>query len=75
MPPRRSGGKAVTSAFAGFSLGWVLAAVVAIAVIPVFGWRILPLMGFLPIFLVPVLAAYLPESVRFLVSKAVTMTR
>jgi len=67
--PAKIRGKAVTSAFAGFSLGWVLAAVIAIAVIPVFGWRMLLLMGFLPIFLVPVLAAYLPESVRFLVSK------
>jgi len=67
--PAKIRAKAVTSVFAGFSLGWVLAAVVAMAVIPVFGWRALLLMGFLPIFLVPALAAYLPESVRFLVSK------
>jgi MFS family permease len=55
--------------FAGFSLGWVLAAAVAMAVIPVFGWRMVLLMGFLPILLVPVLAIYLPESIRFLASK------
>jgi len=37
--------------------------------VPHFGWRMVLLIGIVPIFLLPALQAYLPESVRFLVMK------
>lgn len=55
--------------FAGFTLGWALAALIAMIVIPLLGWRIVLLFGFLPVFILPVLKFALPESVRFLASK------
>lgn len=67
--PARIRGKAVTAMFGGFTLGWALAALIAMIVIPILGWRILLLFGFLPILLLPVLAFALPESVRFLASR------
>ncbi len=67
--PARIRGKAVTAMFGGFTLGWALAALVAMIVIPILGWRTLLLFGFLPIALVPVLAFALPESIRFLAGR------
>ncbi len=52
-----------------FTIGWALAGLVAIPVIPNFGWRSVLLIGFLPVFFLPVIQAYLPESVRFLANK------
>lgn len=62
-------GKAVTAMFGGFTLGWVVAGLTAMLVIPSFGWRPVLLMGLIPVFLVPILWFYLPESVRFLAGK------
>ena len=67
--PSRIRGKAVTAMFGGFTLGWAVAALAAMILIPLFGWRIVLLMGMLPILLIPVLVAYLPESFRFLVNR------
>ncbi len=59
----------LTAAAGGFTFGWAIAGLVATALIPDFGWRVVLLFGFLPIFLIPVLQLYLPESVRFLANK------
>jgi MFS family permease len=55
--------------FSGFTFGWAVAALVAMIFIPLFGWRIVLLMGFLPILFLPVLKWLLPESIRFLAGK------
>ncbi len=67
--PARVRAMAVTAMFGGFTLGWALAALAAMLVIPLLGWRMLLLFGFLPIALVPVLMVALPESIRFLSSR------
>ena len=67
--PARIRGKAVTAMFGGFTFGWAVAALVAMIFIPLFGWRIVLLMGFLPILFLPVLKWLLPESIRFLAGK------
>jgi AAHS family 4-hydroxybenzoate transporter-like MFS transporter len=53
--------------FCGFSVGAALGGLLAAALIPYFGWRsVFVIGGIAPLFLVPVLALRLPESVRFL---------
>jgi len=67
--PARIRGKAVTAMFGGFTFGWAVAALVAMIFIPLFGWRVVLLFGFLPVLFLPVLKWLLPESVRFLAGK------
>ncbi|GAB6171121.1 MFS transporter [Paradesulfitobacterium aromaticivorans] len=67
--PAKIRAKAVTGMFGGFTLGWAVAGLMAMLVIPSFGWRPLLLMGLLPVLIIPVIAIYLPESVRFLSHK------
>lgn len=64
--PAKIRAKAVTAMFGGFTLGWAVAGFMAMLIIPSFGWRPLLLLGLLPILFIPVIALYLPESVRFL---------
>jgi benzoate transport len=52
-----------------FTIGWALAGLFAMLFVPFFGWRAMLLIGLIPVFLLPVLFIYLPESVRFLGSK------
>jgi len=59
----------LTAAGGSFTLGWALAGLIAMGVIPHFGWRMVLLIGIAPVLLIPVLQAYLPESVRFLIVK------
>lgn len=67
--PARIRGKAVTAMFSGFTSGWIVAALVAMGIVPTFGWRVVLLMGVLPIIYIPVLIKHLPESIRFLGAK------
>jgi AAHS family benzoate transporter-like MFS transporter len=67
--PARIRAKVLTGTFMGFTGGWAVAAAVPMYVIPLYGWRMVFLLGFFPILFVPVLWAYLPESVRFLSSR------
>lgn len=67
--PSKIRAKAVTGMFGGFTLGWALAGLIAMLVIPNFGWRPVLLIGLLPLLFVPVIGIYLPESVRFLAGK------
>lgn len=55
--------------YSGYSLGIVAAALVAIALLPEFGWRWVVAVGALPVILLPVVAWMLPESLEYLVSK------
>jgi AAHS family benzoate transporter-like MFS transporter len=55
--------------YSGYSLGILVAALVALALLPTLGWRWVIGMGFVPILLIPVLAWVLPESLEYLMSK------
>jgi len=69
--PRRLRGTLVTLMFCGFPLGAVLGGPVSTALITVFGWESVFLLGgILPLALVPLLLWRLPESIRFLVQQA-----
>jgi len=59
----------LTFSAGSFTIGWALAGLIAMGVVPHFGWRMVLLIGIFPIFFLPALRAYLPESVRFLVVK------
>jgi len=59
----------LTASGAGFTFGWAVAGFISAMVIPGFGWRMVLLFGLLPVFLIPVLHLYLPESIRFLANK------
>ena len=52
-----------------FTIGWALAGLFPMLLVPHFGWRAMLLIGLVPLVLLPALMAYLPESVRFLGSK------
>lgn len=59
-----------TLMFTGYSVGGVVAALVAIPVIPAFGWRAMFVLGALPLVtLVPLAIKYLPESAAYLRSR------
>ncbi len=65
--PRRRRATMVMIMFCGFSLGAALGGFLAAALIPLFGWRsVFVVGGTAPLLLAPVLAVTLPESVRFL---------
>ncbi len=66
-----AGGRAriLTAAGGSFTIGWALAGLIAMGVVPHFGWRMVLLIGIVPVLLIPALQAYLPESVRFLIAK------
>ena len=70
LVPTRMRAKAVTTATCGFPFGWALSGVVAMFVVPHFGWRVLlAVSGLIAMALIPFLIAYLPESIRFLSGK------
>ncbi|WP_437883756.1 MFS transporter [Pseudomonas sp. LRF_L74] len=66
--PERLRSLLVTSMFCGFNLGMACGGFVSAKLIPAYGWHSLLLIGgILPLALAAVLAAWLPESARFLV--------
>lgn len=67
--PSRLRATMITVMFCGFPLGAVLGGIIGSQMIPAFGWEsIFYLGGILPLVLIPVLLAVLPESIRYLVS-------
>jgi AAHS family 4-hydroxybenzoate transporter-like MFS transporter len=59
----------VTTMFCGFTIGSALGGLASAGLIESYGWRsVLVVGGVLPLLLVPVLLALLPESVRYLVT-------
>ena len=67
--PSKIRGRFLTVVGGGFTIGWMVAGLVSMAVVPRFGWRAVLLIGLLPLFLLPVIKGTLPESVRFLAGK------
>jgi len=74
--PERSRSLMVTLMFTGFNLGSALVGFMAAALIPSSGWRsVLVAGGVLPLLLVPLLLALLPESARFLAVRGAAAER
>jgi AAHS family 4-hydroxybenzoate transporter-like MFS transporter len=70
--PARSRATMVSLMFCGFPLGAVLGGFLAARMIPALGWEsTFWVGGALPLLLLPVLAAWLPESIRFLAQRRV----
>ncbi|MCL6442429.1 MAG: MFS transporter [Alicyclobacillus sp.] len=64
-PPQRRG-LWVSSVYAGFILGWVLSALLAMFIVPHFGWRGMFFVGLIPVLYAVILAKWLPESLQIL---------
>lgn len=67
--PGRIRGRMTGNISAAFPLGIVLAALLALAILPTLGWRWLFVIGVLPAALLFFVRRYMPESVRYLLSK------
>jgi len=52
-----------------FAVGLIVAALLSIWLIPIFGWRAIYYVGAVPVVLVVFIRSYMPESIRFLLSK------
>ncbi|MDX3228348.1 aromatic acid/H+ symport family MFS transporter [Streptomyces sp. ME19-01-6] len=66
-PDRRSRNNALM--FSGYAVGGILAAVLAMALLPELGFRFMYAMGAVPLLMLPLLLRYVPESLVFLVAK------
>lgn len=67
-PPRR---RSFTNAimFSGYSVGGIIAALLAIPLLPAFGWRLMFAIGLAPLVLIlPLAYKFMPESVSFLMA-------
>src|SRR5262249_46469874 len=62
-------GRMTGSIMAAFPLGLALAALLSLLIIPNFGWRALFAVGVVPALLLLFVRRYMPESVRYLLSK------
>jgi AAHS family 4-hydroxybenzoate transporter-like MFS transporter len=68
--PAKQRGFFVSVVFGGFTLGSLLGGVVSAQLVPTHGWHwVFVIGGVLPLLLVPVLFYFLPESIRYLVSR------
>ncbi len=67
--PGRLRGTMTGGIMAAFPVGLALAALLSLLIIPNFGWRPLFVVGVVPAFLLLVVRRYMPESVRYLVSR------
>jgi AAHS family benzoate transporter-like MFS transporter len=70
--PKRSRSTLVAIMFSGYSLGGVLCAGLGIYVLPTFGWQAMFYAAILPLFLLPLIAWKLPESVGFMLRQGKT---
>lgn len=67
--PTKNRGFFISSIMAFYVLGWVVAGVVAIYVVPTFGWRVCYIVGGLPVIYAFALLAFLQESPHWLLGK------
>jgi MFS transporter, AAHS family, benzoate transport protein len=70
MAPRSKRNLLVTIMLSFFSVGGVIAALIAKAMTPEFGWRANFLIAGIPLLCFPVFYAWLPESIGFLISRS-----
>lgn len=73
--PSKLRARLLTVMAGSYTLGWVVAALVSMAMLPLFGWRIVFAFGALPLLLLPFMGLYLPESIHFLFGKAHFVSR
>ena len=57
----------VTTMFSGYAVGGVMAALLGSWFTPSFGWQIMFFIAGIPLFLLPVIWKFLPESLAFIV--------
>ncbi|MDQ7092404.1 aromatic acid/H+ symport family MFS transporter [Desulfosporosinus sp. PR] len=67
--PTKNRGYFTSSIMSFYVFGWVVAGVVAIYVVPTYGWRVCYLIGGIPVVYAFILLALLPESSRWLLGK------
>ena len=67
--PGRIRGRMTGTMMAGFPVGLVVAAALSLAIVPNFGWRALFIVGIVPALLLFFVRRYMPESVRYLLSR------
>jgi MFS transporter, putative metabolite:H+ symporter len=67
--PARIRGRMTGSAMAAFPCGLALAALVSLYLIPTYGWRAIFIAGMVPAVLLFFVRIYMPESVRYLISR------
>jgi benzoate transport len=67
--PTKNRGYFTSSIMSFYVLGWVIAGVAAIYIVPTFGWRVCYLVGGIPIIYTFILLSSLPESLRWLLGK------
>ena len=62
----------LTAAVSSFAVGWIIAALLSLWLIPAFGWRSVFWVGIAPALLIIFVRRYMPESMRFLLIKGRT---
>ena len=67
--PGRIRGAMTGNIMAAFPVGLIVAALLSLAIIPTWGWRALFVVGVIPAVLLFFVRRYMPESVRYLLSK------
>jgi MFS transporter, putative metabolite:H+ symporter len=67
--PGRIRGRMAANILTAFPVGLVVAALLSLAIIPNWGWRALFVVGVVPAVLLFFVRRYMPESVRYLLSK------
>src|SRR5262245_15121557 len=67
--PGRIRGRMTGTMMAAFPVGLVVAAAISLAIVPNYGWRALFIVGIVPAVLLFFVRTYMPESVRYLLSR------
>ena len=67
--PQKMRSTLVTTMFSGYAVGGVMAALLGSWFTPSFGWEIMFFIAGIPLFLLPVIWKYLPESLTFIVKE------
>jgi MFS transporter, putative metabolite:H+ symporter len=67
--PSRIRGRVSSGVLAAFPLGLALAAGLSLLILPNYGWRALFVVGVIPAFILFFVRRYMPESVRYLISR------
>lgn len=58
-----------TLMFSGYGVGGILAAILGVWLLPLYGWKIMFYIGTAPILAIPLIIKYVPESIGFLYQK------
>lgn len=67
--PQDSRGRFIVMLESFWAIGWLLAALIAYLIIPIYGWRIGLAIGALPALYTGVIRSHMPESLRYLIKQ------